>query len=93
MLDLSGNELPLAVLQKQLDGWLERNAGEIDYIHGDDTLRKLVQEQNAVGFLLPAIAKDRLFADILNNGVLPRKTFSMGHADEKRYYIESRRIV
>lgn len=92
-LDLHGHELPLALLQKQLDDWAAANACEIDYIHGEDTLQKLVQEPGTVGFLLPAIAKDRLFADILNSGVLPRKTFSMGHADEKRYYIESRKIV
>ncbi len=93
MLDTGNQELPLAVLQRQLDDWLESNPGEIDYIHGEDALQKLVQAENTAGFLLPAIAKDRLFADVLNSGVLPRKTFSMGLADEKRYYIESRKIV
>lgn len=93
MLSLAEGELPLARLQKLLDEWLEDNEGEIDYIHGEKTLQKLVNAENRIGFLLPPIAKDELFSDILTNGVLPRKTFSMGHASEKRYYIESRKIV
>ena len=92
-LSLQEGELPLARLQKQLDEWLEDHEGEIDYIHGEKTLQKLVSSENRIGFLLPPIAKDMLFSDILTNGVLPRKTFSMGHASEKRYYIESRKIV
>lgn len=92
-LSLQEGELPLARLQKQLDEWLEDHEGEIDYIHGEKTLQKLVSSEKRIGFLLPPIAKDMLFSDILTNGVLPRKTFSMGHASEKRYYIESRKIV
>lgn len=93
MLKVSEEELPLAVLQRQLDAWLDSHYGEIDFIHGDAVLRELAEEEGRIGFLLPAIAKDHLFADILNGGTLPRKTFSMGHANEKRYYIESRKIV
>lgn len=92
-LALSEKELPLAKLQNDLDAWLAEQEGEIDYIHGDDTLRKLARREGMIGFLVPPIAKDHLFQDILENGVLPRKTFSMGHANEKRYYIESRKIL
>lgn len=92
-LSLDEKELPLAKLQNDLDAWLAEQEGEIDYIHGEDTLKKLARRKGMIGFLVPPIAKDHLFQDILENGVLPRKTFSMGHANEKRYYIESRKII
>ena len=85
--------LPLAVLQEFLDGWLDNHPGEMDYIHGSDTLRNLSHMDGAVGFLLPALEKEKLFPGILSDGVLPRKTFSMGAATEKRYYLEARRIL
>ena len=88
-----GNLLPLAVLQRELDRWLTENEGELDYIHGDAALRALEHEAGSVGFRLPAIDKDSLFPGILSGGVLPRKTFSMGEAEEKRYYLEARRIL
>lgn len=85
-------QLAIGVLQKFLDDYLKDNVGEIDYIHGDDVLRNLAQKENAVGFLVPVIEKAQLFSGIECNGVLPRKTFSMGHAEEKRYYLECRKI-
>lgn len=85
-------ELPIAILQKYLDEYLSENAGEIDYIHGDDTVVDLSMKDNAIGFLLPGIGKSELFSGIVMDGVLPRKTFSMGHACEKRYYMEGREI-
>jgi len=85
-------QLAIGVLQKFLDDYLKDNVGEIDYIHGDDVLRNLTQKENAVGFLVPVIEKAQLFSGIECNGVLPRKTFSMGHAEEKRYYLECRKI-
>ena len=84
--------LPVGVLQNFLDAYLAHHAGEIDYIHDDDALRTLASEEGNLGFLLPAIAKDQLFHGIAADGVLPRKTFSMGHAVEKRYYLEARQI-
>lgn len=91
-LDPSLGELPIAVLQSFLDSYLAENAGEIDYIHDDDALIRLSSAENTVGFALPAMAKADLFRGIAADGVLPRKTFSMGHAREKRYYLEARKI-
>ena len=88
-----GGMLPLAVLQRALDFWLEGNMGELDYIHGDTALENLEHETDSIGFRLPAIDKTSLFPGILSGGVLPRKTFSMGEAEEKRYYLEARRIL
>ena len=91
-LDRSRGELAVAVLQEFLDQWLAENPGEIDYIHGDDEVCSLAQQDNAVGFLLPSMEKYQLFRGVISGGVLPRKTFSMGHAREKRYYLEGRKI-
>ena len=84
---------PPEALQNALDEYLETEGGSIDYIHGEDVALKLAREEGAVAFLLPRIEKDGLFRTISQNGVLPRKTFSMGHAEEKRYYLECRRIL
>ncbi len=91
-LDGAPGELAVAVLQNFLDRWLAENPGRIDYIHGDDEVARLAEQPNAVGFLLPAMEKHQLFRGVIAGGVLPRKTFSMGHAREKRYYLEGRRI-
>lgn len=91
-LDRSKGELAVAVLQDFLDRWLAENPGKIDYIHGDDELAELASRENAVGFLLPAMEKHQLFRGVISGGSLPRKTFSMGHAREKRYYLEGRKI-
>ena len=79
-------------MQEFLDQWLAENAGQIDYIHGDDEVCQLAQQENAIGFLLPSMEKHQLFRGVISGGVLPRKTFSMGHAREKRYYLEGRKI-
>ena len=91
-LDRRLGELAVAVLQEFLDRWLAENPGKIDYIHGEDEIRRLAAADNAVGFLLPPMAKHSLFRGVIAGGVLPRKTFSMGHAREKRYYLEGRKI-
>ncbi|MBQ7336694.1 MAG: DUF1015 domain-containing protein [Clostridia bacterium] len=64
----------------------------VDYIHGEDSLRALAQQPNAVGFLFDGMKKEELFRTVIYDGALPRKTFSMGHADDKRYYVECRRL-
>ena len=92
-LDPARGELPVGILQPFLDRWLAENPGAIDYIHGDETARRLAQRPDAAALLLPAIGKSDFFRGIALGGVLPRKTFSMGHAQEKRYYIEARKIV
>jgi len=91
-IDCSDGSLPVAVIQNWLDSYLAENAGGIDYIHGDDTVASLAAKPESVGILLPAIDKASFFRGIVAGGVLPRKTFSMGHAEEKRYYLEARAI-
>ncbi len=85
-------ELAVGTIQSFLDKYLSENEGEIDYIHGEDVVLDLSMTENSVGFLLPAIDKSDFFAGIEKDGSLPRKTFSMGEAFEKRYYFEARRI-
>ncbi|MBR5536965.1 MAG: DUF1015 domain-containing protein [Clostridia bacterium] len=91
-LDRAKSELAVGVLQAYLDAWLKENKGEIDYIHDDDALIALAAKENAIGFLVPGMEKSQLFRGVVSDGVLPRKTFSMGHSREKRYYLESRKI-
>lgn len=85
------HNLTVGTLQLFLDEYLKENEGEIDYIHGDGTVRALAGK-GALGFLLPAMRKQQLFPTVIQDGVLPRKTFSMGHACDKRFYLEGRRI-
>ena len=85
-------ELTVGILQDFLDVWMKENSAEIDYIHGDDAVRQLAQPENAIGFLLPTMDKSELFPFVQNGRTLPRKTFSMGHGCEKRYYLEGRKI-
>ncbi len=85
--------LPAATLQRFLDDYLRRHPdAEIDYIHGDDVLARLSEAPGAMGFLLPPLDKSAFFGAIGTLGTLPRKTFSMGHANEKRCYMECRAI-
>ena len=91
-LDRKKSELAVGVLQSFLDEYLKDNAGEVDYIHDDDALIRLAQQENTIGFLLPAMEKSQLFRGVIADGILPRKTFSMGHSREKRYYLEGRKI-
>ncbi len=87
--------LPTASLQAFLDIFLSEQIGaRLDYIHGEDTLVQLgAQSSNTIGFYLPALSKSDLFRTIIHDGALPRKTFSMGEADEKRFYLECRQIT
>lgn len=91
-LDRNKGELAVAILQEFLDGYLSENEGRIDYIHDDDALINLAKNDNAIGFLLPYMEKKQLFRGVMAYGALPRKTFSMGHSREKRYYIEGKKI-
>lgn len=86
-------QLAVGTLQRFLDGYLEAHpqAG-IDYIHGDDVTRDLGVQPGNLGFLLPGMGKGELFPTVIFDGVLPRKTFSMGEAQDKRFYLEARRI-
>ena len=86
------SNLTVGSVQSFLDAWLKENGGRIDYIHGADVVENLAKEQNSLGILLPDMQKSELFPTVIKDGALPRKTFSMGHAADKRYYMECRRI-
>ncbi|MBR6549453.1 MAG: DUF1015 domain-containing protein [Clostridia bacterium] len=86
-------ELPVGTLQPVLDAYLKENPEvKIDYIHGDDTVHALCKQENTLGFIFEGMTKEQLFPAVSADGSLPRKTFSMGHAEEKRYYTEARKI-
>lgn len=91
-LDPERGELACQILQNVLDEYLRTAEGEIDYIHGEKEVRDLAARENSIGFILPAIDKSSLFRGVISGGSLPRKTFSMGHANEKRFYLEGKKI-
>lgn len=85
-------QLTVGTLQDFIDGYLKENDGEVDYIHGEDSVCTLSSKENAIGFIFSGMEKSQLFKTVIYDGALPRKTFSIGHAYDKRYYIESRKI-
>ena len=85
-------QLPVGTLQRFLDDYLQNNPGRVDYIHGAQVARDLARRKDTIAFLLPAMGKEELFPTVIHDGVLPRKTFSMGRAQDKRFYLEARRI-
>ena len=91
-LDRDRGPLAVSVLQDFLDYYLSEEEGEIDYIHGHEVVRELAQSEGCVGFLMEPIDKTQLFPSLKAGGPLTRKTFSMGQAREKRYYLEARKI-
>lgn len=87
------SKLPVGTLQGYFDEFLKEHPEvEIDYIHGAEATRQLCKAENTVGFIFDGMKKDELFDAVIQDGSLPRKTFSMGHADDKRFYIEGRKI-
>jgi uncharacterized protein (DUF1015 family) len=95
-IELTNPKLNLEVgsLQSFLDWYLKQEPKvTIDYVHGDNVVLDLGQKSNNIGFFLPAMSKHELFKTVILDGALPRKTFSMGDADEKRFYLEARKII
>ncbi|MBE6618872.1 MAG: DUF1015 domain-containing protein [Ruminococcaceae bacterium] len=91
-IDTNGS-LTVGALQDFIDKYLAEHSGaSVDYIHGKDVVRSLSQKENTIGFIFDGMKKSELFPAIVHDGVLPRKTFSMGHASDKRFYIEARKI-
>lgn len=86
------SNIAVGSIQIFLDEYLKENNGKIDYIHGDDTTRNMGMEENNVGILFEAMPKEELFRTVILDGALPRKTFSMGHSYDKRFYLEARKI-
>lgn len=85
--------LAIAMIQKTIDEYMEQDTSvEIDYIHGDDYLVDLVKRSGGVGVFMPKVEKKSLFDYVCHNGVMPRKSFSIGHAESKRYYLESHKV-
>lgn len=88
----TSSNLTVGSLQSFLDEYIKENGGKIDYIHGKDVVSALAAKPDSIGFILPDMSKEQLFPTVIRDGALPRKTFSMGHAEDKRFYIECRKI-
>jgi hypothetical protein len=87
------SNLAVGTIQMFLDSFLENNGAEkIDYVHGEDVLKKIASQNEHAGFYLAGMHKSDLFKTVIVDGVLPRKAFSMGEAKEKRFYVEARKI-
>lgn len=86
-------QLAVGSVQQFIDGYIKTHEGvEVDYIHGLESTYALAQKENTVALTFDGMEKNQLFRTVICDGALPRKTFSMGHAEDKRYYIECRRI-
>ena len=86
-------KLAVGTLQRYIDGLLKQNPRvRVDYIHGESSVRELAKAPNTLGFLFEGMRKDELFSAVRQDGSLPRKTFSMGCADDKRFYLEGRKL-
>ena len=85
--------LTVGTIDEFIEYYLEHHKeARVDYVHDEPAVRALCKK-GAVAFLMPPFAKSDLFKGVVMGGVLPRKTFSMGHAEEKRYYVECRKIT
>ena len=86
-------QLTVGTVQDFIDDYIaSHNGAEVDYIHGEESVKKLTAKDNAIGFIFSGMGKGQLFKTVIFDGALPRKTFSMGHAEDKRYYMECRKI-
>jgi hypothetical protein len=92
LLRRGGSSLAVGRLQQVLDGYLGAVGGTMDYIHGKEVTCSLARQPGNLGFVLPDMEKAALFPAVQADGALPRKTFSMGKACDKRFYLECRRI-
>ena len=88
----STSSLSASLMQKVIDALRKENACQVDYIHGSDVTVKLSKEEGNIGIILPDVDKSTFFDTVIKEGSFPRKTFSIGHANEKRYYMEARKI-
>lgn len=86
--------LAVATIQQQIDAYRRAHPEVgIDFIHGTTSTEALGKKKGNIGLYLPPVDKASFFSVVVHDGVMPRKTFSMGEAPEKRFYIEARRIV
>lgn len=92
-IDIPADKLSTGVIQDFIDDYIKSHSGaKVDYIHGINDVIELSKSENTIGFLYEGIGKDTLFSSVKATGALPRKTFSMGEARDKRYYLEARKI-
>ena len=80
-------------IQNFIDTYVQEFSGKVDYVHGNSIVQQLSSLKDNVGFIFPAMGKEVLFETILVDDILPRKTFSMGKAEDKRFYLECRKII
>ncbi len=86
-------QLAVGTVQKFIDEYIAKNPNaKVDYIHEEDSVKALASKENSIGFIFSGMEKSQLFKTVIFDGALPRKTFSMGHAQDKRYYLECRKI-
>ncbi len=86
------SNIAVGSIQIFLDEYLASHKGKIDYIHGEDVTKELGSKDNNIGIIFDPMAKEDLFKTVILDGALPRKTFSMGHSHDKRFYLEARKI-
>ena len=86
------SNIAVGSIQIFIDEYLSNNKGKVDYIHGEDVTKELGSKDNNVGIILDPMKKSDLFKTVIVDGALPRKTFSMGHSNDKRFYLEARKI-
>ena len=86
------SNIAVGSIQIFLDDYLKNHSGKIDYIHGEDVTKDFASQEGNVGIIFDSMAKEDLFKTVILDGALPRKTFSMGHSHDKRFYLEARKI-
>ncbi len=86
------SNIAVGSIQIFIDEYLKNHKGKIDYIHGEDVTKDLGSKEGNIGIIFDAMAKSELFKTVILDGALPRKTFSMGHSHDKRFYLEARKI-
>jgi len=92
-IDQPSSNLPVGTVQSFLDAFMQNGGAQaLDYVHGDDVLERLALQPGHAGFYFAGMPKSDLFKTVILEGALPRKTFSLGHAHEKRFYMEARKI-
>lgn len=83
----------ISTLQNFLESYIKSNGGSIDYVHGDDAALKMADDKNCISFIMPKMKKADLFKTVAEGKVFSKKSFSVGDANEKRYYLECRKIT
>lgn len=91
-IELDAAQIAVAALDNALDPYVKEHNIKEDYIHGEDVTIEIGEKRENLGFILPWMDKNTFFKAVVQDGALPRKTFSLGHANEKRYYMEAKRI-